>query len=221
MAKSVARKPFMKPGYRVAASLFLATWAVSPAHGSEARAPGTAAEYFGPLREGRVFVYQVGDRARRLVRIVRVARDPHGGARVDTESQVEGLGRAGPPPETYHLDSRNDAVYQSWASRPEEKTAILKGPVRPGTRWDVAFRTEKPALRFKGTCRIDRVAARTVLGKEAPCAEVVCDVSAGDGLASTTRRTFCKDIGHVGTESTATAPGRPPRSLRERLVEIR
>lgn len=205
------------------------------AAGCQRAADPSVADYLPPLEEGRVLVYEMSDGPRRLVRIVRVTRAADGEIRVETTSALDDPDAPAAVPmkalsETYRFVPKAEAIMWAVGDRPE--VVFLEGPLEVGTRWsvttvtggavDVDARHAGGAHRtVTGTCRIDRIAARTVLGRERSCVEVVCEFP-DPQVAFSARTVVCKGLGYVETDERVTVGGEAePTVIGERLVEVR
>jgi hypothetical protein len=206
------------------------------ASGCQRAADPSVADYLPPLEEGRTLVYQMSDGPRRLARIVRVTRAAEGEIRVETASTLDDpdAPAAATPvkalSETYRFVPKEGAIVWAVGDRPE--VVFLKGPLAVGTRWpvttvtggavDVDARHGGGAHRtVSGTCRIDRLATRRVLGEERPCVEVVCEFP-DPQVAFSARTVACKGLGYVETDERVTVGGEAqPTTIGERLVEVR
>lgn len=210
--------------------------AVLAAAGCQGGGDPPVASYLPPLEEGRTLVYEMSEGPRRVARVTRVIREADGAVRVETESAIEDPGQPAPSTpvralaETYRFAPGEGAIYVKTGTRPE--VVFLKGPLEVGTRWPVTVVTDGPvdvdARRsggahgtVSGTCRIDRVGSRQVLGRARSCVEVVCEFP-DPAVAFSARTVVCRGLGAVQVDETVTVKGEAaPTTLGERLVEVR
>lgn len=220
------RKYFIVSGRAIAYSVILLIFA---ACGRPQTEPAT--DYFWPLDEERVFIYQSPYSGKRIVKIAKIQEEPGRGLIVETRETFEGIDFPVPNPvirQVFRIAPKKDVIYRLNLSDPESpaEEIYLKTPTRKGAHWRFSWVSHDlrkgKSVRGIGTCRIEGIDTQSVLGKkDVPCAEVRCSFSRKE--VQQVRRLFhCKGLGYIGTESAETIEGQKfEPSWVEKLVEIR
>lgn len=199
-------------------------------------------DYFWPMKEGQVFVYELQEGGQRIVRLTEIVQESSGNIRVGAEEKIVNLNLPLNLPTTkeeFRIVPGKNIIYRinSLDKQFPNEAVYLKGPIRSSTQWMFSWMTpgteiivkadgtteEKETEPEKGTgvCKIEVVRMMPVLGKEIPCAEVKCSISREK--SSVINNMFhCKGVGYIGTRVTATMKEiKTNPEWVDRLIEIK
>jgi hypothetical protein len=187
-------------------------------------------EYFWPLKEGQVFIYELQDGSKRIVRLSRIMQEPgKKDIKVETDEKYENVG----PPivkqdvkNIYIIALDSNEIYTSTKDQTSPSKMIqLKGPIQTGTKWPFTWIIADPekndTLTGRGMCRIKDIRKLKVLGEDASCITVSCPI-VHDEITEINNRIHCKGIGYVQTETTSIFKGKEMNPfMKEKLLETR
>lgn len=198
-------------------------------------------DYFWPLKEGHVFVYELQGGGKRIIEITTVRKESDGEIVVRVTSHFQDVGLPVPQEATVEIfkvvPKKNIIHRTSLLTKEQPKEFVhLKGPIEVGTKWSVPWispgvwssgdsepMSARKSEPVKGTarCQISAIKSQLILEENPSCVTVSCRVSQKDVQVSH-HQYHCKGIGYIGTQITGRIDGTEiqPEWL-EKLVEIR
>lgn len=200
--------------------------------GCEERPRETVIDYFWPLQEGRVFVYETNDASTHSVHLKHIEHRSDGTILVATTQARSGTSQAeGSSEMAYELIPKEDVVYLVEPfGKQSERAVLLKGPIGKGNAWTSEFLMTGPKdavvktimIKASGPCGTKDAGTRLVLGTEVSCISCACRMES-EGLSVYDEHTYCRGIGGIGGKVVVTykRSGQQPFTWEERLVAAR
>lgn len=197
-------------------------------------------DYFWPLKEGQIFVYELEGGGKRIIEIMKIQMKAEGDVIMETDQHVEGVNFVQEKlamREIFRVVPKQSVIYRASlsAKEPPREVLYLRGPVQQGVEWSFEWisggrwivseprgepKRETKATKGSGVCRIDGIKMESVVGQEARCAVVECPIQEKEARIIN-RLYHCKGIGYIGTEVEWAHEGRETEAKWiEKLVQV-